>query len=278
MSQALREPIVITAPGRSGTTLLYNIMTKHPDLAWVSSWVVRMPQFPWLSAFSRLDDTPLAPLMKKIPKSPIPSEAIGFWLHFFPGYWDTDRDWTDADLKDDQRQKFLHAVETVVRFQGKKRFLTKRTGYPHFRFVRALFPNYYQIIPWRDPRPVVMSRYKQNWYFRNKPELMQTLSFKEKLDYQIDRYLKEFETYIPYLDDPTFITVHYADLVKNPVGELERICQRCNLPFTKSFRASVEALALFDGDAAWRKQAGEYVEYLEERLQEPLVRLGYATT
>lgn len=45
-------------PGRSGTTLLYNLLALDPDAAWISGWNDRLPGFPPFSFLSRMQSSP----------------------------------------------------------------------------------------------------------------------------------------------------------------------------------------------------------------------------
>ena len=52
----LKLPVFIVGCGRSGTTIVYELLCEHPDFAWFSSYAERWPAFPQLEALTRLRD------------------------------------------------------------------------------------------------------------------------------------------------------------------------------------------------------------------------------
>ena len=81
----INKPIFIVGSGRSGTTLLYEILSVHEKVTWFSNYTNKFPQKPWLSYFNALykkvniSNT----FMKKI-YFPNPSEGYNLWDYFHP--------------------------------------------------------------------------------------------------------------------------------------------------------------------------------------------------
>jgi hypothetical protein len=55
-TDGLEAPFFGVACGRSGTTIVYELLCEHPDLAWLSNHAERLPAFPQLEALTRLWD------------------------------------------------------------------------------------------------------------------------------------------------------------------------------------------------------------------------------
>jgi hypothetical protein len=46
--------IILSGPGRSGTTLFSQLFSHHKDFAWISGWVNKYPQLPSLSIVNHI--------------------------------------------------------------------------------------------------------------------------------------------------------------------------------------------------------------------------------
>ncbi|NIW23749.1 MAG: sulfotransferase, partial [Gammaproteobacteria bacterium] len=55
---AIEPPFFIVGSGRSGSSILYQLLAVHPQLCWVSRLTDRFPWAPWLSRAHRLLDLP----------------------------------------------------------------------------------------------------------------------------------------------------------------------------------------------------------------------------
>src|SRR4051794_19975166 len=49
-------PLFIVGCGRSGTTIIYELLCEHPDLAWFSNYAERWPSLPQLEVLTRFRD------------------------------------------------------------------------------------------------------------------------------------------------------------------------------------------------------------------------------
>jgi hypothetical protein len=53
-SGTVPPPVFLVGPARAGTSLLYKLLALHPEAAWISNWLARVPDVPALAAFNRL--------------------------------------------------------------------------------------------------------------------------------------------------------------------------------------------------------------------------------
>src|SRR5690349_2240977 len=90
MSQdLLYKPVILTGVGRSGTTIIAEILFQHEDLAWPSTYQNRYPHAVWINKVRPLMDNKLWSLRgqkKQLNNIPFyenylfrPSEANAFW-------------------------------------------------------------------------------------------------------------------------------------------------------------------------------------------------------
>lgn len=159
------RPIFIVGCGRSGTTLLYQMLATHPDVGWISNYAERRPQTGLLSAFSPLyraasDSSPLRRIL------PQPSEGGNVW-DLIDG---VDRP-TDggppvsAEATAAARVRAHAFVRQLLGYQRRSRFLNKNTqNTRRVEYLDALFPDCVVVHVLRNPIAVVESLLRVDWW------------------------------------------------------------------------------------------------------------------
>ncbi len=159
----------IISNGRSGSTLIQEILARHPDIGFVSNVEDRFRRVP--KAAGRFNNT----VYRRVPQSLTrkgraryaPSE--GWRLlnrEVSPLILRSSRDLVEADARamlwivEDFRKFF----EDRARLQGKPVFLHKFTGWPRTGFIRVAFPDARFINVVRDGRAVVASDLRVDWW------------------------------------------------------------------------------------------------------------------
>lgn len=166
MHDRLARPIFVIGMPRSGTTVLFEALARHPDLGWVSNYCRMYPRAPWTNVCRLLLDNSLVHLhghKKQYGRAPPynlwlpqPDEAYEFW----DAYAGTD--FSRAALhgqpcSPDAAAALAAACAAVVRWQGRDRFSAKLTGPPRIAFLRSVFPDAHFVHLIRDGRAVVHS-------------------------------------------------------------------------------------------------------------------------
>lgn len=276
---AVTEPIFIGGPGRSGTTLLLQILSTHPDVAWFSGWTNRFPTHPALAIVSRVMD--LEPLEQKTRgkrKWPRPAEAHGIWNHYFPGFSYAERDWTAADADPARADAFRAFVAAHLRWQGKPRFLTKYTGWPRFDFLRALYADARLLHIERDPRAVVASYMKQRWGYKDDPRGFEAMTPDQRVELYTARYLRLYEARMRFVEGSDYFHINYEELIRDVVGTMAAICEKAKLPFSPAFERRVRSFEIREGsNDAWKKNLSPREQgYMTELLAKPISEMSYA--
>jgi len=232
------RPIFIVGPHRSGTTLLYRLLGRHPDVGYFNQLNRRLRGKPLLShvltSIGVRDDQPM--------------EAQPIWDRF------KRRD-DDVMTADDSSPKevawFRNLIVKVLKLRNANRFLAK---YPRLSlrlsWLDSVFPGAIFIHMTRDWRAVVNStalkKVKRNkrggaWFgvyipgWRNLEGISRELASARVFRF-VNRVLEEEAT----LFDGRFFTVSYEDLCRNPAGTLHSLADVCGLRWDERFAKTIQ--------------------------------------
>jgi len=264
----LKDAVIIHGPGRSGTTLLNNILALHESFYWISSYVNKYPNIPILSIFNSLQRNNY---IRKFSKSPKPTEPYNFFINHLEGF-----NKEHAKPKQSEINGALNAIKQVQCFSSGNRFITKLTGSARYNYIEALFDN--PTILWidRQPEAVVMSYYKQKWGYKNKLSVFNETP-KQEL---INKYVNRFETLQKEkhtLKKFNFKQLYYEDLITNPITFFEELSSNIGLAESKSFEAILKNWPVYKGsNSSWKKMLNkEEQDALSLRLSPISRELGY---
>ena len=226
----VRNAILILGPGKSGTTLLNDILSFHPNIYWISNYVNKNPEFLFLSAINNVYKFPyLAGKIAKLPKSPRACEPFLFFSHYMKEFHRN-----ESTFKKNEIRKLQRAISKINDYHKGSYFLTKFTGPPRLEFIEQVFDK--PLIIWldRDPKAILASYYRSKWRYKNSIE-----EFRSKNTQEI---LKEYAAYYKYLNREKnklqkldLKIVKYEDLVKDPVSFIEELLDNLNLKFPASY-------------------------------------------
>ena len=221
----IEKPILICGPGKSGTTLLLDFMSLHPDVTWFSGWTARFPTVPQLAAFSRLNDIAfLERRTRSVRRWPRPAEAYGIWDDYFPGFSQADGDW-EPDRVGTAADPLRRVIDVHLRAHGKQRFLTKYTGWPRFAFMRELLPDCELVYIDRDRARSCTAYERYSWWFKDRPEALAAMS-PRSASILSDKYLAYFQSKQRAAPRSRFTQFKYESLIADPEGALGRLPRR----------------------------------------------------
>ena len=259
----IKNAIILNGPGRSGTTLVYQMLAYHEDLAWISNWVNRYPSNPYLSWFNRFYNHE----KRMFPK---PAEAYQYWKHFYGV--------SNNTIKKESIKKQQKAVQNNLSIQiqkagAHKRFLTKITGHGRADLLDSLFEDYQQVWIDRDPRVVVSSYIKQHWFYRDKQSEFKKLTELEKIKFYSEYYLSL------RLKEVTerSIVVKYEDLVTNKHKFFTDLLELINLEYTTKFNKIIDnwEMKIVDWNSYKDNYSPKGLVLLEKKLNPVLHNEGF---
>lgn len=165
-SVRIDRPIFVIGTGRGGTTIFLQLLGCHPDVAWISNYTNRCPRFPQLACLSRTLDVPVLWRMldQGLRLTPKPVESIAALNFVTENVFSAGKVLTESDLSQATADRFRTFVLSHLRWQGKKRFVNKHTGFPRIGYLKAIFPDAIFLHVLRDGRAVVSSLLKMHWW------------------------------------------------------------------------------------------------------------------
>lgn len=157
---ATQPPVFIVGCGRSGTTLLYELLASHEDFAWFSTYTNRYLR-PELAILSRLH-WPVAGSKHRMGLQraiPAPVEGYRIWdACTADDIDDLDAPLSAVDVTPAIRSRVEQAITAHLRYQGGSAFLNKNTrNARRVGFLRELYPDARFVHVLRHPASVARS-------------------------------------------------------------------------------------------------------------------------
>lgn len=179
MSAYLNTPVIFLGFGRSGTTIISEIVFQHPDLAWLSNYQAKFPKSKSINILRNLFENKfwklrgqknqlndVLPLNKYLF---MPSEPYSIWNEL------TRRDFGRGFLRNTReelyRDEIRHFFNRLVAYQNRKRLAFKITGPSRLEYLNSLFPDARYIWIQRAPLPNIRSLLKVDFYQDRKHDL-----------------------------------------------------------------------------------------------------------
>ncbi len=165
--------------GRSGTTVISEVLSSHEDLAWIPNYMHYFPSFEESCLILRLLNLPKIGFYlrgKKKQDKHLLSFIQRILPHMIEGYpvWEKylgDKikyDFLiDAVANATEKQMARELVLQLAKLQGKNRFLAKFTGPPRISYLNSIFPDAVFIHIVRHPIAVIRSLLNVSFWKEN---------------------------------------------------------------------------------------------------------------
>ena len=286
-----RDSVFLFGTGRGGTTLLLRMMASHPDLAWFSNLNETVVRWPALSVLSRARNFDATSGDFKGWKRllPTPAEAIEVPRFVTDGLFQKRGQLRKEDIDAAVVDRYRDYIGRIVRWQGKKRFLQKHTGFARTEFLHQLDPTarFVQIV--RDGRAVAYSLTRVEWWSQESKSWWGEMSAEYEEEYErsgrdllilgavVWKHLldvTEIET--ASLPSDRLLTVSYTNFVREPQQHMQQICRHCALDYSQRFQKRLGNFRIRDADEAWKSGlAPDQVDRLNRSLESHLHRYGF---
>lgn len=298
---------IVTGTGRCGSTLVQELICRHPEVGFVSGLDDKLPRLNlpgrYNSALYRRS-SPRSPTMGALRHSRTvlergrlrvaPSEAYSlFDRHVMAGFSTPCRDLVASDLTPYLDRRLHDFVDRRLRAQGCHVLLQHLTGWPRTGFLRAAYPSMKVVHVVRDGRAVANSWLQMGWWdgWRG-PDNWFLGPLDADLSKEWEHSGRSFQALAALGwkmlmrafaaargDHPTdqWLDVRYEDLVAAPRDQLERILGFLELDWSAEFdRGFARYQFPRHRGAAYRGElTPAQVSSIEHVLSEPLLEWGY---
>ena len=256
--ELLRKPIIIFGTGRSGTTIISDILFQHEDLAWHNDFQELFPRVPQVNYIRRLFDNKW---WRKIGMNTQNNKNVFNWLSFRPieryNFWekitgpniDFSRGFLLNTKATDKEVKYMRGLfAKMVKYQKRKRLAFKTTGPSRMEYLMSIFPDAVFVNVQRGPLATVRSWLEVNfWQDKGKTQLWWTGAYSpEELEtadklattpelitaFQYKK-LSETTAYETEKMKPEIYEVNYEDFVKDPKAFIYDLMEKLSLKPSK---------------------------------------------
>lgn len=290
------RPIFIIGNIRSGTTILYNLLSLHPDVCWFSNLSNRFPAVYGLAFVHRLLDVP--GLRRRQGRAIAANRRMFPRFNFVPWPDEGDRiyqdycgfgqrlDGVETDITEDMERQLKGKIREHLEMSGKRRFLSKQTANNRrLGLLDHMFPDAYYVQVIRDGRAVANSTLRVPWWNDTyiwwlgmkvsewnrqgrEPIELCGLNWKNTVE-EIARSTQGLRT--------RYTEVRYEELTRDVRGVVRKIADLCQLDCNDDFLEELPE-TLPDMNRKWREQlTDEQKRALKDSIGDFLVELGYST-
>ncbi|MEM7133556.1 MAG: sulfotransferase [Chloroflexota bacterium] len=280
------KPVFLVGCGRSGTTLIYNMMAHHPDFAWFTNWTNRYPRFPQLSLLQKLPFPDIDLLTRVKPKPD--QEGINIYKHCgIEAIRPNDGNPIGAsEVPIHSTECFQKLISSHLFYQGKRRFLHKNTANSlRVPYLYSIFPDAKFIHIVRDGRAVALSLTKvkfwqdlnlwwsdetpRDWAERGgEPAVLAGLHWQREVSAVLSS-LEKLPTEQQY-------EIRYEDFVASPIDSLQKLIEFCELKWHPQLDLAVKERKISNYNSRWSSSINETsLETVWESIQPTAEKLGY---
>ncbi len=259
-SKELQNPIIFIGTGRSGTTILSEVIMRHPDLAYPSHYQEKFVKNSYVNLIRNIFENKFWTVYgqkRQLNKVNFlnkfafrPSEGYKMWNYLTGEGLDFSRDFLIDKCASKERQQFIrNYFYKMIKYQNKKRLIFKVTGPTRISYLMSIFPDAYFVNIKRAKIPTISSFLKidfwksrgydkiwwtgaytkdeKQWAKDNTGNPILLTAFQIKKMVEISKY--ELEKY-----NPKYIEVNYEDFVGDKKKEVIKILKFLNLESNSS--------------------------------------------
>lgn len=298
--------LFIIGTGRCGSTMIQEVLARHPDVGFISNFDARFPALNskgrWNNALYRR--TPLRYTQRD--RRRISGRAAAAESHFGPSeafrllerrvspIWSAPyRDLTSEDVTPWLERRFQRFFGERVATQNKAVFMHKFTGWPRAAFLHKIFPDARFLHVIRDGRAVAGSVVERLWwrgyagpwnwgrgplpddYAKEWEASERDFVVLAGLEWKL--LMDTFDAAKQSVPPELWMDVRYEDFVDEPTARLKDIFAFVGLDWSDEFDKKFGQFAFTNAmkDRFRRDLTQRQVTMLDEVLEAYLVKLGY---
>jgi len=275
------KPIFILGLSRSGTTILYKLLTSHKDTAYFDNYSSKFYKKPYMFRF--------IPMLMKYRKIRYnidrPRSDEGWvWNRFYGSY-----EYLDESHVTEQIQNYYDdAIKYQLKAFNASRFVSKNPrNCMRLRWIDKMFPNAYYIIISRDKKSVISSMYqkvqkkRKKWnekfpdipnnfvgYAHYKKIIGENYSDMEACIKLYDLYMKSMYQDLHVVSDRT-ITIQYEEFVIDPIKTIKKLYEFINLDWYDELNQFIPKQLELGNNEKWKllpeKEKKVLLDYVDSK-------------
>jgi len=284
------KPIIILGTGRCGSSIFQQMLSRHPNLAWLSSCLNLWPQ---KLIYNRILMRSLElPFLESIFRKRFQaSECNLFWEFYIKGFRQPFRDLTRADVTIKKKHDIIAAMSGLTT-EKRNRLLLKITGWPRLGFLSEVFEDAKFIHIIRDGRAVANSIINVHWWWGWKgPQNWRLGTLPEKFYKEWQNYDFSFivlaaiywktlmdavEEGKKQLNIDNLLEIKYEDLCSQPIDIFRQVTSFCDLEWSDYFIKRLGTYKLQNKNDNYKADLTNHQQcMLNEVLGQYLKRYGY---
>ena len=258
------RPLIVIGTGRCGTTLVFEVLAAHPQVTWLSAALVEGRE-PLHDQVARRLGFRVGPWFQ--PKG----EAYAFWTRFDPPFFSRGVEPSEEHVPAGMAQAVHAEITRQQRITGRRRFVTKLTGWSPIRYFDAIFPDARYLHVVRDGRAVAWSLLNVDWWdgfhgpnpWGKSPDKMspaerETWEQSGRSRYilaglQWQRFMEGLTRHGAQIGD-RYRELRYERLVAQPVESFREVLGWADLSRDQGFLEGIANREFHDGNRQWRER------------------------
>ncbi|MEH6403898.1 MAG: sulfotransferase [Sneathiella sp.] len=256
----IEKILIFICPGRSGSTLISEVIMEHEFLGWPVHYLEYAPNLPQLDLLRHQFENKYwrvkgeKALFNKTrflnAAVPRPTEAYGFWNSVTRKSINFSRDFLLGETATYSEKKRIRlAIFKMAKRQGRRSFSFKLTGPGRIQYLQSIYPHVKFINVYRDPIATVKSLLKiPFWKDLGMSRLWWTGAYTpvELIDYenlrpdpvtstafQVNKILRSIQHEAQSVD-ADILNISYEKLIRNPEDQCEKILDFAELPSSEN--------------------------------------------
>lgn len=290
----LAKPIIIFGTGRSGTTIISDIIFQHEDLAWHSNYQELFPNIAGVNYLRRLFDNKYwrhIGMNTQNNKSLInyfcfrPIERYNFWEAITGPRIDFSRDFLlNQQATPEEKSKMRNFFSKMVSYQKRKRLAFKITGPARMEYLMSVFPDAVFVNVVRDPVSTVRSWLEVSWADQITDQLWWTGAYNESelkrakelsatpalfAAYQYKKIMETTDEEIRKMK-PEIYTVSYEEFVTDPKAAISKLLSATGLNESKLIDSYMEKISVSNRNS---RQAKSEKTHIPEDIKKEILEI-----